>query len=123
MDDAKLGVKAEQDIRMYIQKVLHPDVFKLYGVELVKAAEGLHQWAAVACGFINSRASLGLSMKTRVERLLGHSRGLSGEGLLDNLYEETLKDCFTSNEAQTLFRTIMGQLLTLLRSSPSRYIP
>jgi AAA ATPase domain len=114
MDDAKLAAKTEEDIRMYIQKVLHPDVFKLYGVELVKAAEGLFQWAAVACGFINSRASLGLSMKMRVQRLLGHSRGLSGEGLLDNLYEEILKDCFTSNEAQTLFRTIMGQLLAAI---------
>jgi AAA ATPase domain len=114
MDDAKLAAKTEEDIRIYLQKVLRPDVFEVHGAELAKAAEGLFQWAAVASGFINNPDSLGLSIKRRVQRLLGHSRGLSGEGLLDNLYEEVLKQYFKSEEAQALFRSVMGQLLAAI---------
>jgi hypothetical protein len=109
MDDAKLAAKTEEDIRMYLQKELPPDVFKHHGVELAMAAEGLFQWATVASGFINSPGSLGLPIEKRVQRLFGHSRGLR-EGLLDNLYEEILQEYFKTDEAQILFRSIMGQL-------------
>jgi hypothetical protein len=108
MDNSNLAAKTEEDIRMYIQKVLD------HGVELAKAAEGLFQWATVACGFINSPASRGLSMKKRVQRLLGHARGHHGEGLLDNLDEEVLKEYFKTHEAQILFRSIMGQLFAAI---------
>jgi AAA ATPase domain len=114
MDDPKMAANTEDDIRMYLQKELDPEVFEAHGDELVKAAEGLFQWAAVASGFINSRASLGLGVKKHVQRLTGHSRGFSGEGLLDSLYEEILNECFTSDEARTLFRTIMGQLFAAI---------
>jgi NACHT domain len=114
MDDAKLAARTEEDIRTYFQKMLDPDVFEAHGVDLAKAAEGLFQWAAVSGGFINSRASLGLTMKKRVQRLLGHSRGRNGEGLLDNLYEEVLKEYFNGDEAQALFRSIMGQLFAVI---------
>jgi DNA polymerase III delta prime subunit len=114
MDDPKLASKTEQDIGLYLQKELPPDVYGVYGVELAKAAEGVFQWATVACGFINSPASIGLTIKKCVQRLLGHSRGHNGEGLLDNLYEEVLKEYFKTDEAQTLFRTIMGQLFAAI---------
>jgi DNA polymerase III delta prime subunit len=114
MDDIKLASSTEQDIRMYIQKELPPDVFRDHGLKLARAAEGIFQWATVACGFINSPESLGLTMKSRVERLLGHSRGRSGEGPLDSLYEEVLKQYCKTYEAQALFRTIMGQLLAAI---------
>jgi NACHT domain len=107
MDDARLAANTEQDIGMYLLNELPEDVFKDHGGKLVKASEGLFQWAAVACGFINSTASLGLSNNECIRRLLGHSRGRLGEGLLDNLYEQVLKEYFTSHEAQALFRTIM----------------
>jgi hypothetical protein len=114
MDDAKLASKTKQDIGIYLKKELPPDVYNDHGIKLAKATEGMFQWATVASGFINSRVSLGLTMKRRVERLLGHSRGRSGEGLLDNLYEEVLKEYFKTDEAQTLFRLIMGQLLATI---------
>jgi NACHT domain len=114
MDDVQLAAKTEDDIRIYLQDVLRPDVFEVHGGELAKAAEGLFQWAAVASGFINSPDSLGLSIKRRVQRLLGRSRGLSGQGLLDNLYEDVLKQYFKSEEAQALFRSVMGQLLAAI---------
>jgi AAA ATPase domain len=114
MDDPKLASRTEHDIGLYLQKELPPDVFEVYGVELAKAAEGLFQWATVSSGFINSPASIGLTIRKCVQRLLGHSRGNNGEGLLDNLYEEVLKEYFKTDEAQTLFRTIMGQLFAAI---------
>ena len=92
MDDAQLAANTEQDIGVYLRSELPEDVFKDHGGKLAKASEGLFQWAAVACGFINSTASLGLSDNDCVRRLLGHSRGLGGEGLLDNLYAEVLQE-------------------------------
>jgi NACHT domain len=110
MDNAQLAADTERDISLYLRNELPEDVFKDHGSKLAKASEGLFQWAAVASGFINSYANLGLSDNECVQRLLGHSRGLGGEGLLDNLYEEVLKEYFKSDEAQNLFRSVMGQL-------------
>jgi hypothetical protein len=104
----------EQDIGLYIQSKLCEDVFKDHGSKLMQASEGLFQWAAVACGFINSPASLGLSYNECVQYLLGPSQGLSGEGPLDNLYEEVLQGYFNSDEAQVLLRSIMGQLFSAI---------
>jgi NACHT domain len=115
MDDDKLAAKAEQDILMYIQDTLHPDVFKVSGVKLAKAAEGLFQWASVACGFINDPpASFGFSKKEVVQRLLGHSRDRDGQDPLDQLYEEVLEGYFKPLAAQTLFRSVIGQLFAAI---------
>jgi NACHT domain len=114
MDDPRLAANTEQDIGIYLHNQLPEDVFTKHGDKLAKASEGLFQWAAVASGFINSPASLGLSMTKRVQRLLGHTRGRNGEGLLDSLYEEVLKEYIKSDEAQILFRSIMGQLLAAI---------
>jgi hypothetical protein len=114
MDDEQLAANTEQDIGVYLRNELPEDMFKDRGDKLTKAAEGLFQWAAVACGFINSTASLGLLCSAAVGRLLGQSRGLSGEGLLDNLYAEVLQEYFKSDEAQILCRSVMGQLFAAI---------
>jgi AAA ATPase domain len=115
MDDAQLAAKTEQDICLYLQKELPPDVFEDHGVKLAKAAEGLFQWAAVACGFINSPpATFGFSEKKCVQRLLGHSRDRNGQDPLDKLYEEVLEGYFKPHEAQILFRSVMGQLFAAI---------
>jgi NACHT domain len=114
MDDDHLAANTEHDISLYIQSKLREDVFKDHGNTLVQASQGWFQWAAVACGFINSPASLGLSYDECVQRLLARSRGRSGEGPLDNLYEEVLQGYFNSDEAQVLFRSIMGQLFVAI---------
>ena len=114
MDDAQLAANTEQDIGLYIQSKLRRDVFNDHGSKLVQASQGLFQWAAVACGFINSPASLGLGYNECVQRLLGPSRGLSGEGPLDKLYEEVLQGYFKSDDAQVLFRSIMGQVFAAI---------
>jgi hypothetical protein len=112
MNDVKLAINTEQDIGAYFRNELPEDVFKAHGGKLAKAAEGLFQWAAVACGFINSPASLGLSKDECIQRLLGHSR--DGDSLLDNLYEGVLKEYFKTREAQVVFRSVMGQLLAAI---------
>jgi NACHT domain len=114
MDDAELAANTEQDIRVYLRNELPEEVFEDHGDRLAKAAEGLFQWAAIASGFINSRASRGISKKMRVQRILGQSQGHNREGLLDSLYEQVLKEYFKSDEAQMLFRSIMGQLLAAI---------
>jgi NACHT domain len=114
MDDDHLAANTKQDISLYIQSKLREDVFKEHGSNLLQASQGLFQWAAVACSFINSPANLGLSYNECVRRLLAPSRGRSGEGPLDNLYEEVLQGYFNSDEAQVLFRSIMGQLFAAI---------
>jgi NACHT domain len=115
MDDEKLAAKTEQDILLYLLKMLPPSVFKDYGVQLAKAAEGSFLWAAVASGFINSPpARFGFSQKKCVERLLGHSRDRDEQDPLDQLYEELLEGYFKPFEAQTLFRSVMGQLFAAI---------
>jgi hypothetical protein len=111
MNDAKLAARTEKDIGMYLRKELPPDVFNDHGGELARAAEGLFQWAAVATGFINNPPpSFGFSRKEVVQRLLGHSRDRDGQDPLDQLYEEVLEGYFKPPAAQTLFRSVMGQL-------------
>jgi NACHT domain len=115
MDDAKLAAKTEQDIGVYLRTELPPGVFQDYGVELAKASERLFQWAAVACGFINCPpASFGFSKKKCVQRLLGHSRDRNGQDPLDQLYEEVLEGYFKPQEAQILFRSVMGHLFAAM---------
>jgi NACHT domain len=115
MNDAQLAANTKQDIGLYLQIELREDVFKVHGSKLVQASEGLFQWAAVACGFINSSDELGLSDDECVQRLLGRSRGLDGEGLLDKLYKEVLQEYFKRDEARDLFRSIMGQLFAAIK--------
>jgi NACHT domain len=116
MDDPTLAAKTEQDICLYIENELPHGIFKDHGIKLAKAAEGVFQWAAVACGFINSPpAMFGFSKKKCVQRLLGHSRDLNGQDPLDKLYEEVLDGYFKPQEAQILFRSVMGQLLAAVK--------
>jgi hypothetical protein len=110
INDIKLA-KTEHDIAVYLRSELPPAVFEDHGVKLTVAAEGVFQWAAVACGYIDSSARLGLSKRQCVERLLGHVQGQTGQGPLDNLYEEVLSEYFKTPEAHGIFRSVMGQLL------------
>jgi NACHT domain len=115
MDDHKLAAKTEQDIGLYLRNELPLNLFERHGVNLAKAAEGLFQWAAVASGLINNPPpSFGFSKKQVIQRLLGHSRGRDGQDPLDQLYGEVLEGYFKPLAAQTLFRSVMGQLFAAL---------
>jgi hypothetical protein len=61
MVDVQLAANTEPDICLYLRHEHPRGGFKHHGDNLVKASEGLFQWAAVACGFINGPISLSLS--------------------------------------------------------------
>ena len=69
MSDATLAADTEQDIAMYFRNELPEDVFNNYGDKLARAAEGLFQWAAVSCGFINSPTNRGLGRTASIGTL------------------------------------------------------
>lgn len=116
MDDPKLAAKIEDDIRLYFQEYLTTDMFKEHGEELVKKAEGLFQWAAVACRYINDPPA-GYTDNDCLRGLLGREEGdkpytqeLQSTKLY-KLYDEVLSGYFTSNITRPRFRSVMGQLL------------
>jgi hypothetical protein len=115
MDDPDLAAKTEQDILLFLKEELPLDSYERHGVELAKAAESLFQWAAVASGFIKDPPpSFRYSRKLVIERLLRHSQDRNGQDPLDQLYREVLEGYFEASEAQTLFRSVMGQLFTAI---------
>jgi hypothetical protein len=116
MDDSVLAAGTDKDIHLYLQKNLDPAMFKEYGDELAKKAERLFQWAAVACGYINSPPR-GLTRKDCIRSLLKLSedyKELGQElGLLYDLYKQVLEGYFRSESGfvHRRFRSVMGKLL------------
>ncbi|KAH9480814.1 Vegetative incompatibility protein HET-E-1 [Psilocybe cubensis] len=116
MDDPELVIRLEDDIRLYFRKHLTADIFQRHGEELVKRAEGLFQWAAVACGYLNKRPA-GYTEKDCLRGLLGQEESdklytyeLQSTKLY-KLYDEVLSGYFTSNITRPRFRSVMGHIL------------
>ncbi len=113
MDDLELAAKTDDDILTLLLGLLPPDAFKTYGVALAKKAEGLFQWAAVACGYIlKPPGSFGFSKKKCIEHLLRLSADYHRQDPLDELYKEVLEGYYIHQEARLLFRSVVGQLIT-----------
>ena len=114
MDDSELAAGTDDDIRLYFQKNLIQDTFKQYGDELAKKAEGLFQWAAVACGYI-SYPPPGLTKDDCILGLLEPSAYHEelGQALapLYNLYKQVLEGYFEARIVKRRFRSVMGQIL------------
>ncbi len=113
MDDLELAAKTYDDILAFLQEKLPLDEFNHYGDELAKRAEGLFQWAAVACGYIlKPPGSFGFSKKKCIKHLLRLSADYHGQDPLDELYKEVLEGYFIHQAARLLFRSVVGQLIT-----------
>jgi hypothetical protein len=114
MDDSELAAGTDDDIRLYFQKNLFQDTFKQYGDELVTKAEGLFQWAAVACGYINYPPP-GLTKDDGILGLLEPSAYHEdlGQALapLYDLYKQVLEGYFKARIVKHRFRSVMGLLL------------
>ena len=114
MDDSEHAAKTDDDIRVYLQKNLPLDTFTRYGGQLAKMAEGLFQWAAVACGYIRSPPR-GLTKNDCINGLLGlsadHSEVGRKLGPLYNLYRQVLDGYFEDDIVQHRFKSVMGRLL------------
>ena len=112
MNDPVLAAKTQSDILSFLQKRLQKRLpsrdCEQYGEALAKRAEGLFQWAAVACGYI-LEPKLVRSRQGRIEQLL--SSAAHGRDPLTELYKGVLEEYFSDEEAQGLFRSVLGQLL------------
>jgi len=113
MDDPELAAKTHDDILALLRERLPSKEFKNYGNALAIKAEGLFQWAAVACGFIlKPPGSFGFSKKECINHLLKLTTVRDGQDPLDELYKEVLEGYITHRKARLLFRSVVGQLIT-----------
>jgi hypothetical protein len=114
MNDSNLAARTDDDIHIYLEKYLPSKTFTQYGDKLVKKAEGLFQWAAVACGYI-SYPPPGLTKNDCIHGLLkpsaDHEELGQALGPLYNLYQQVLEGYFLARIVQHRFRSVMGQLL------------
>ncbi len=113
MNDSELATRTDDDILTYLQRLLPSDEFEKHGVALVRKAEGLFQWAAVAGGFIlDPPECFAFSKKECISHLLKLTTDGDGRDPLDELYREVLEGYITHRKARVLFRSVVGQLIT-----------
>ncbi|KAH9055551.1 hypothetical protein EDB87DRAFT_1834137 [Lactarius vividus] len=113
MNDSELAVRTHDDILAFLREDLSSDEFRDYGVDLAIKVEGLFQWAAVASQFIlDPPGSFSYSRERCINHLLKVSANREGQDPLDELYKEVLEGYFTDEKARSLFRSVVGQLIT-----------
>ncbi|KZT54162.1 WD40 repeat-like protein [Calocera cornea HHB12733] len=82
-------------------------------VQLRDRAEGLFQWAFVACDYINGEPIIGQTARMRYRDLVTGSGGAYG---LDNLYRTVLDNILSKNRrALESFRVVMGLILSAIQ--------
>ena len=111
-DDARLAAHTDDDIRTYLEKNLPLDIFEKHSSQLVKKAEGLFQWVAVACRYIR-KPPAGLTKQKCIHGLLAPSSDQQ-LNLLDHLYKQVLEAYFTNLAARHQFQSIIGPLLAAI---------
>ncbi len=116
MDDLVLAANTHDDVLAFLRATLS-DELEIYCDALVTKAEGLFQWAAVACGYIlDPPEFFNFSRKKCIDHLLKpvlphHKSGYHRPDPLDELYGEVLRGYFRHQEARDLFRSVMGLLI------------
>jgi len=105
---------AERDIRLYISAQLGRKLMDRFTTKqisrLVQLADGLFEWARLACEFIKSHKGGSTAME-RYEALVSVSPG-AGKGLLDEMYLTILRDIVEDNpKARARFHSVMRQIL------------
>ena len=112
MNDPELATTTHDDILTFLQTKLLSSDFEQYSEALARRAEGLFQWAAVACGYILERKLITTSSrKGRIDYLLKSTGVHHGQDPLTELYKGVLEEYFSDDEARDLFRSVVGQLL------------
>ena len=110
MSDSEHAAKTDNDIRVYLRKNLPLDTFTQYSDQLAKKAEGLFQWAAVACGYIRSPPP-GLTKSDCIRGLLDNNEVGRQLDPLYGLYRQVLDGYFKADIVRLRFKSVMGQLL------------
>ena len=112
-------VSAEQDIQMYVSKQLkdRPDIGALEINQIVRRADGLFEWARLACGWIGSDTA-GETVKERFDDLMVPT-SQEGATLLDEMYVTVLKSIVVNRQKPLArFRSLMRQILYTLEPLP-----
>ena len=113
INDLELAAKTHDDILALLRERLPSEEFRNYGNALAIKAEGLFQWAAVACGYIlKPPGSFGFNRKKCIEHLLRLTADYRRQDPLDELYKEVLEGYFIHKEGRVLFRSVVGRLIT-----------
>lgn len=112
MNDPKLAASTNSDIHTYLEKELSRDMFRKYGDALTMKAEGLFQWAAVACGYIKN-PPIAYTKNSCIRSLLRTSTEHMELDPLHNLYKEVLEGYFTHDHSRRRFRSVMGQIFAV----------
>ena len=107
MNDPDLAATTHDDILTFLRKMLHSYGLEQESEALARRSEGLFQWAAVACGYILEPKPV-RRRKGRIQHLLNTA---DGQDPLTELYKEVLGEYFSDEEAQSLFCSVVGQLL------------
>ena len=113
IDDHDLADKVHDDILVYIRTKLYEtniDEDSLY--KLMVKAEGLFQWASVACDYI-ANPPPGLNSKHCLGQVLQSSDINEAVDRLDNLYSTVLEAHFYMKDCRIRdnFKSVMGQIL------------
>ena len=113
MDDPELADGVDDDICTYIHSKLNRAKVDEADIhELVKRAEGLFQWASVACDYV-ANPPPGLSSRRCIQRVLFPTDGKRNLNPLDALYVTVLERFdMDDQEICNSFRSIMGLVLT-----------
>ena len=113
MDDTELAAETDKDILNFLRRELTSDKFGRYVEALAVRAEGLFQWAAVACQLIlNPPERFYYDEETCIKHLSEPSSNHRGLDQLDELYKEVLEGYFKEKETRVLIRSVVGQLIT-----------
>lgn len=113
MDDEDLADEIEKDILIYMRtKLSEVNVDDIILHKLVKKAEGLFQWASVACHYI-ANPPRSLNFEDCIDRVLHPSDGQKTLNPLDSLYMTVLEDFDMDDlEVLTRFHSVMRQIFT-----------
>jgi hypothetical protein len=113
MDDTELAVKTDEDILTFLRAKLPSDKFGGYVEALAVKAEGLFQWAAVACQLVlDPPERFYCDEETCIKHLSGPGSNSRGLDKLDELYKDVLEGYFKEKETRVLIRDVIGQLIT-----------
>ena len=112
MDDIELAAETDKDILAFLRRKLPSDKFGGYVEALAVRAEGLFQWAAVACELVvDPPERFYYDEETCIKHLSEPNSNRRGLDQLDELYKDVLEGYFKEKETRGLFRSVVGQLI------------
>jgi len=119
LDDVST-VFAERDIRLYVSNELGAleDIGNREIDEITRRADGLFEWARLACDFVGP-STLGRTTEERFKELIARASG-KGATLLDSMYRSILDNLMEKAGETGLarFRSLMRQILNTLEPLP-----